>query len=201
MHQRRLAFRIATSIATVIGVLISALPTGTHAAEASQAGGSKEMTTALKRYNSLLSDIDANVRAGALDEMLKSSEPLIRERGYAFAFASPESSLRATALRARLKNASMLVVEKFPETDFDLAKDDAATGFFDKSFTIGHFVLKDDGNIACYGCNGRLAGLELNLSFANKCSLRLRLVDGARMLGKLSCPKPDESSGVRLRLQ
>ncbi len=143
----------------------------------------------MKEYRALLADPDSNVRLAALDEMLKSSEPALRELGFEAGFASADQNMRALTLRTRiismksfileLQNVEKLederwrrVIQHFggPARSYAITKVDAQTGNIDIP----------------YCPNGRVAGQEFSFSCSNASTVRLRLADGAVMTGSLS---------------
>src|SRR6267143_3880695 len=65
----------------------------------------------MREYRALLGDPDSNVRLAALDEMLKSSEPAMRELAFEAGFASADQNMRALTLRARILSMKSFILE------------------------------------------------------------------------------------------
>lgn len=157
----------------------------------------------MREYRALLGDPDSNVRLAALDEMLKSSEPALRELAFEAGFASADQSMRALALRARvfsmkslsleLENTEKLADEAWQKfitqfrgaLTFAIRKVDAQTGNIELADHMG-------------GCTGRVAGQEFSYDCRTSI-VRLRLTDGAVMRGTNSTP--NKTVAVRLTLQ
>jgi hypothetical protein len=148
----------------------------------------------MREYRALLADPDSNVRLAALDEMLKSSEPALRELAFEAGFASADQNMRALALRARIlsmksfilesQNVAKLADEEWrkvialfgPNPGFTITKVDAQTGNIDLGAS-GHSYA------------GRVAGQEFSFSHtsgAHNGAVRLRLTDGGVMTGTYS---------------
>jgi hypothetical protein len=157
----------------------------------------------MREYRALLGDLDSNVRLATLDEMLKSSEPALRELAFEEGFASADQSMRALALRARvlsmksfsleLENREKLADEAWQTiiahfrgaVTFAIRKVDAQTGNIELTDAMG-------------GCTGRVAGQEFSCN-CRAGNMRLRLTDGAVMTGTLS--HGSASVAVKLTLQ
>lgn len=141
----------------------------------------------MREYRALLADPDSNVRLAALDEMLKSSEPALRELAFEAGFASADQNMRALALRARilsmksfsleLQNTEKLADEAWQKITYEfrgfltfaIRKVDAQTGNIELTDGMG-------------GCSGRVAGQEFSVNCRAN-NVRLRLTDGALMRG------------------
>src|SRR2546422_232333 len=142
----------------------------------------------MKEYRALLADPDSNVRLAALDEMLKSSEPAMRELAFEAGFASADQNMRALTLRARILSMKSFILEA--QNVAKLADEEwrKVTNHFGgptRSYTITK-VDAQTGNIDIYQCpNGRVAGQEFSFSCGNS-AVRLRLADGAVMTGTWS---------------
>ncbi len=65
----------------------------------------------MKEFRALLADPDSNIRLAALDEMLKSNEPAMRELAFDAGFASADQNMRALALRARVLSMNTFVID------------------------------------------------------------------------------------------
>ncbi len=144
----------------------------------------------MKEYRALLADPDANVRLAAQDEMLKSSEPALRELAFEAGFASADQNMRALALRSRvlsMKSISLELqnTEKLTNEAWQKIIKEFQNGL---SFAIKK-VDSQSGNIElgnAYGDHvGRVAGQELSFS-GRHIAVRLRLTDGAVMTGTIS---------------
>ena len=73
----------------------------------------------VKDLRALLADPDQNVRLSALDEMLKSSDPVMQEIAFESGFASADNAMRAVALRAKLGRIKGFAIEIQPPKDAD----------------------------------------------------------------------------------
>jgi hypothetical protein len=147
----------------------------------------------MKEYRALLADPDSNVRLAALDEMLKSGDAALRELAFEAGFASADQNMRALTLRDRifsmktfvldLQNTAKLAEEAWqklsshfrPGLTFHVDKVDAQTGNLE--LILPGFSQR---------CVGRIAGQELSVSCQFGAILRLRLTDGAVMVGSYS---------------
>ena len=142
----------------------------------------------MKEYRALLADPDSNVRLAALDEMLKSSEPAMRELAFEAGFASADQNMRALTLRARILSMKSFILEA--QNVAKLADEEwrKVTNHFGgpaRSYAITK-VDAQTGNIDIPYCpNGRVAGQEFSFSCGNS-AVRLRLADGAVMTGTWS---------------
>jgi hypothetical protein len=157
----------------------------------------------MKEYRALLADPDSNVRLAALDEMLKSSEPALRELAFEAGFASADQNMRALTLRARIFSMKSFILE--PQNVAKMADEEwkrllqkiGAKPVF--TFTISK-VDPQTGNIDLEHCpGGRVAGQEFAFSCSNRAAVRLRLTDGAVMTG--TCSYGGERVAVTLTLQ
>lgn len=156
----------------------------------------------MKEYRALLADPDSNVRLAALDEMLKSSEPALRELAFEAGFASADQNMRALTLRARIFSMKSFILEpqnvpKMEDKEWKalLTRVGANPRF---TFTITK-VDPQTGNIDLEHCpGGRVAGQEFSFS-CGRLAVRLRLTDGAVMTGTVS--GWDRAVAVTLTLQ
>jgi hypothetical protein len=155
----------------------------------------------MREYRALLADPDSNVRLAALDEMLKSGEPALRELAFEAGFASADQNMRALALRARIMSMKSFILELKNVEKLDDERWRKVVSYFGGpalSFTITK-VDAQTGNIDLYQCpNGRVAGQEFSFSCGPR-AVRLRLADGAVMSGFLSYR--ETTVGVTLSLQ
>jgi hypothetical protein len=155
----------------------------------------------MKEYRALLADPDSNVRLAALDEMLKSSEPALRELAFEAGFASADQNMRALALRARILSMKSFVLElqNLPKLeDQELRRFSANFGGLAPSFEIEK-VDAQTGNIELrFGGSGRVAGQEFSFIVSGG-GARLRLIDGGVMTGKFS--RNGKAVAVTLTLQ
>ena len=142
----------------------------------------------MREYRALLGDPDSNVRLAALDEMLKSSEPALRELAFEAGFASADQNMRALTLRTRILSMKSFILELQNLEKLEDERWRKVTYHFGgpaRSFTITK-VDAQTGNIDIYQCpNGRVSGQEFSFSCGNT-TVRLRLADGAVMSGSLS---------------
>jgi len=143
----------------------------------------------MREYRALLADPDSNVRLAALDEMLKSSEPALRELAFEAGFASADQNMRALALRARIISMKSFVLELQNVAKLADEERRRVIAHFgpNPTFTITK-VDEQTGNIEVQQCPGRVAGQEFSFSCAgnNGPAMRLRLADGAVMTGTYS---------------
>jgi hypothetical protein len=143
----------------------------------------------MKEYRALLADPDSNVRLAALDEMLKSSEAALRELAFEAGFASADQNMRALALRARILSMKGFVLELQNAEKLDnerWQKVTAQFGGLTRSFTIKK-VDAQTGNIDIHYCpDARVTGQEFSFSCGAYGTVRLRLTDGAVMIGTIS---------------
>ena len=156
----------------------------------------------MKEYRALLADPDSNVRLAALDEMLKSDEPALRELAFDAGFASADQNMRALTLRTRILSMKSFILE--PQNVEKVADEvwRRAIAHFgpNPTFTITK-VDAQTGNIEIQQCPGRVAGQEFSFSCAgnNGPAMRLRLTDGAVMTGTYS--RLGATVAVKLALQ
>jgi hypothetical protein len=139
----------------------------------------------MREYRALLADPDSNVRLAALDEMLKSSEPALRELAFEAGFASADQAMRALALRARIFSMKSFILElqnvaKLPDEEWQKIIQRIGGSVITVQITK---VDVQTGNIDLQNCHGRVAGQEFSFSCGNTAAARLRLTDGAVMTG------------------
>jgi len=209
--------RSRSTIAGLALASMSALAASSHAAESSWLEAAPiimaQATTApsadkiraqaqrMKEYRALLADPDSNVRLAALDEMLKSSEPALRELAFEAGFASADQNMRALTLRSRIFSLKNFVLE--PQNVAKLADESWKRIIADVGKNPSFNITKIDaqtGTVEVGTCPGRVAGQEFSFSCGNHGpTARLRLTDGAVMTGTYF--RHTSTVDVRLTLQ
>jgi hypothetical protein len=143
----------------------------------------------IKDMRALLSDPDQNVRLAALDEMIKSGDPVMQEVAFETGFASADSAMRSVALRAKIAKIKALTIEVSPPSGGDAAKALNDVGGQTQGLPIKSFDAAT-GAIVFDGYNspsGQVSGSELSIRWANKAA-RFRLESGAMLKGSITGP-------------
>jgi hypothetical protein len=141
----------------------------------------------IKDMRALLSDPDQNVRLAALDEMIKSGDPVMQEVAFETGFASADSAMRSVALRAKLAKIKSLTIEVSPPSGGDAANALNRVGGQTQVFPIRTFDATT-GAIVFDGYNpptGQLSGSELSIRRDNVAA-RFRLESGATLKGTIT---------------
>lgn len=139
----------------------------------------------IKEWQATLRDPDATVRLSALNNLLNSDDPALREIAYEAGFASADRNMRALVLRTRVLTAKSLVFELEP-----LANATPAELQFIKAqgAQASTFLVEPDpksGEFRTRWGPARVAGTGLSIQGA--CNGRLELGDGAVLAGNVSC--------------
>ena len=163
----------------------------------------REAAGRLATYRKLLEGQDANLRLAALNEMLTSPEAAVRELAFKLGFASADSEMRSLALRQRLMNAKLIVLEL--ERDGAMSQqqwEKSIAPYGGPRISLSSFSLDPVTGEMKSGTTqiGRLAGEEIDLRIPNGAVGKMRLGPNATMTGRLSY-NVEISHAVRLVLQ
>lgn len=146
----------------------------------------RERAKAIQELRDLLKSPDASIRLSALEAMLESCTPSLREVGYDVAFGSQDNAMRSLALKSKVLSMSQIVVELMPPEKLSSEQD----GFV-RSYNLKHPIAigeKDpaSGNFSPQGnIVGTVNGLELQVR-EYQAVVRLRLGEGAVLVGTVS---------------
>tara|TARA_R110002073_G_scaffold940_7_gene6996 strand:+ start:32877 stop:33494 length:618 start_codon:yes stop_codon:yes gene_type:complete len=153
----------------------------------------QERAAKITEYREVLNHPDQNVRLAALDIMLKSEDPVMREIAYNQAFISADETMRAVALRNRLKDLSEFTFTlSLTEKPTELEK----TAILENLQGIYGIAINaydvDSGKISefndYYRNTGQVSGTSLVLDDANKsCRGDFTLGDGPTLVGTFTC--------------
>lgn len=153
----------------------------------------KERAARIAEYRDILNNPDQNVRLAALDIMLQSDDPVMREVAYKQGFISADDTMRAVALRNRLNDLR--------EFTFQLSLTDSPTEV-EKQAIVEEFQGIYGIQIREYDVNsgkvvkfndyhqnsGQVSGISLVLNFeAKRCRGDFTLGDGPVLEGTITC--------------
>ena len=153
----------------------------------------QERAAKITEYREVLNHPDQNVRLAALDIMLKSEDPVMREIAYNQAFISADETMRAVALRNRLKHLSEFTFTlSLTEEPTELEK----TAIVEQLQGIYGIAINDydvdSGKISKFNGDsrntGQVSGTSLVLDHAMRsCRGDLTLGEGPNLVGTFTC--------------
>lgn len=144
----------------------------------------------INQFRALLNDPDQTTRLAALDVMLKSEDPAMKEIGYGAGFSSADDAMRALALKGKFRELTVLPLTLNPDDDptenekkilqqwagtyrFQLTEFDDSTG---------RFTFKGGDSTGTGQVSG--TGIEFESRY---CRGQFTLGDGASLVGELRC--------------
>lgn len=146
----------------------------------------------INQFRALLNDPDQSTRLAALDVMLSSDDPAMKEIAYGIGFNSADEAMRALTLKGKFRDITML-----PFT-LDAGKDATETekNTLEKlagaySFRLNEFDA-DSGRFTFTGSDassskhGQISGTRVSFQ-SRLCQGDLALGDGAVLAGELRC--------------
>ncbi|UZD67071.1 arsenical pump-driving ATPase GET3 [Marinobacter sp. AN1] len=146
----------------------------------------------INQFRALLNDPDQTTRLAALDVMLKSEDPAMKEIAYGAGFSSADDAMRALALKGKFRDLQVIpfkltlqqetteteekILQKWAGTyRFQLAEFDEASGRF-------VFVGNDHNSRN----NGQVSGTGMEFQ-GGYCRGDFTLGDGASLIGEIRC--------------
>ena len=163
----------------------------------------QERAAKVKQFKELLNNPDQTVRVSALDVMLKSNDPVMRELAFNLGFSSADAAMNAIALKNKIKYMKQL--------NFNLTLTDSPTALEKKAiqetFSNNYYIeIKDyDSNTGSflthrYRGKGQVSGSEIS-TISKDCSTNVRVSDGASLKGVLKCSHPNFQGNYSMELQ
>ena len=146
----------------------------------------RERAKTIQALKDMLKDADATIRLSALESMLSSCSPSLREVGYDAAFGSGDQALRALALKYKVLTMPQIIVELIPPENPTKDQDGLIKAFGLKhpvhvgQTDIATGTFSPQGNII-----GTVNGLELRIQ-DYAMTTRMRLGEGAILIGTVS---------------
>lgn len=189
--------RRLTLLALAAAPVLTAIPA---AAQTQRPAGAPCLTKAaeLKERVAELNAPDPMRRVAMFNEMLTSCDPAQREIAYERGFASTEQAVRALTLRAKLRDAKMLILElAAPDGDQQaaLAVKQHGGGQVDLPITA---YDADKGELKIgNGYVSRVSGTLLNLNYGY-CKGVLQLAEGTVLAGTVNCSNIPLRGTIRL---
>lgn len=182
--------------APVLCLLASLLASGPSVGQSSAdelLARAQERAAKIAEYREVLNNPDQNVRLAALDIMLQSDDPVMREVAYNQGFISADDTMRAVTLRNRLSDLSEFTFQLSLTDNPTEVEKQAITAEFQGIYgvRIQEYEL-DTGKVIQFNGRsqntGQVSGTSLVLNFGVKhCRGDFTLGDGPVLEGTITC--------------
>lgn len=154
----------------------------------------------INQFRALLNDPDQSTRLAALDVMLSSDDPAMKEIAYGIGFNSADEAMRALTLKGKFRDITMLPftlsTSKDP-TETEKNTLEKLAGAY--SFRLNEFDA-DSGRFTFFGPDypgskrsGQISGTRVSFQ-SHLCQGDLTLGDGAVLSGELRCRRNFQGS-------
>ena len=191
---------VRRSIALALAAASAALMHAPASAQTPRAASASCVTkpAELKERVAELNAPDPLRRLAGFNEMLSSCDPAQREIAFERGFASSEQAVRALTLRAKLRNATVLLLElSAPDGDTQAEAVVKRLGNGQVDLPIASYDA-DKGELKMTNRHvSRVSGTLLNLNYGY-CKGTLQLADGAVLTGPVVCLKTPLRAVIRL---